>query len=192
MVFTLNTKITLRIPKRTDISAVPVAGDSAHISAMKSNDDDHMNKFELEVMMEVDDNHASNGEDGLARCAHKQAAGMLEVYEEDGQQLPGDGDYQSDGDENELTKAMGGKKHMRKVVRDTNYTFCPIPHRLSILRMMCKHFCQHPILPEWHGEACNPGQIHHDAVLESYYHCKANNLCEVWAYLWVNWYTTEK
>jgi len=81
---------------------------------------------------------------------------------------------------------------VRKVVRDTNYTFCPLPHRLSILRMMCKHFCQHPILPERHGEARNPGQIHRDAVLESYYHCKANNLREVWAYLWVNWYTTEK
>jgi len=62
-----------------------------------------MNKLELEVMMEADDDHATDGEDGLARCARKQAAGMLEVYEEDGQRLPGDGDYQSDGDENELT-----------------------------------------------------------------------------------------
>ena len=57
---------------------------------------------------------------------------------------------------------------------------------------MCKHFCQHPMLPERHGQTRTPSQIHRDAVLEAYYHCRANNLREVWAYLWVNWYTKEK
>jgi len=89
-------------------------------------------------------------------------------------------------------KAMGGEKCMRKVEKDTNYMFCPLPHRLPIIRLVCKHFCQHPILPERHGQACTPSQIHHDTVLEAYYHCKANNLCEVWGYLWTNWYTMDK
>jgi hypothetical protein len=253
-VFTPNIKITLRAPNATN-SAVPVTDDSAQVSATKSNGGGGADNLELEVMMEADDDHASDGEDGLARCARKQAAGMLEEHEEDGQRLPGDEDYQSSEDEDKLTsndidiihnaerlarqqdkvasdsedesddddtsdksseedderdgdfiprlrlkgkdkpkevKATGGTKRARKVKKDTNYMFCPLPHRLSILRLMCKHFCQHPILPERHGQARTPKQIHHDAVLETYYHCKANNLHEVWVYLWTNWYTMEK
>jgi hypothetical protein len=257
-VFTPNIKLTLRVPKVTNIT-VPVAGDSSQVSGMKEGNGDGADNLELEVMMEADDDNASDAEEGLACCARKQAAGMLEEYEEDGQRLPGDEDYQREGEEDELTdddidiihdaerlaqqqdeaasdpedesdddessdgssdessaedddrdgdfiprlrlkgkdkpkavKTTGGKKRARKVEKDTSYTFCPLPHRLSILRLMCKHFCQHPILPERHGQARTAKQIHRDAVLETYYHCKANNLCEVWAYLWTNWYTTEK
>jgi len=190
-VFTPSTKLTLRIPKCTNSSAVSAVGDSAQVSVRKSNSDDGRDNVELEVMVEADNKHASNGEDGLACCACKQAAGVLEMYEEDGQQLPGDEHYQSKGDEDELTsedidimhdaeqfadqqdevvsdpeeesnnddtsnesseeddendvdfvpqlklkgkgkskvfKAMGGKKRARKVERDANYTFCPLPH----------------------------------------------------------------
>ena len=89
-------------------------------------------------------------------------------------------------------RAVGDEQRTQKVKKDANYMFCPLSHHLSILRIMCKHFCQHPILPECHGQMQTPKQIHHDAVLETYYHCKANNLHEVWAYLWTNWYASSK
>ena len=89
-------------------------------------------------------------------------------------------------------KATGGNKCVPKVKQDANYTFCPLSHRLSILCLISKHFCQHSILPERHGQCRSPEQIHHDAVLETYYHCRANNLREVWAYLWTNWYAPSK
>ena len=42
--------------------------------------------------------------------------------------------------------ATGGKKRAQKVKKDLNYTFCPLSHRLSTLRLISKHFCQHPML----------------------------------------------
>jgi len=146
-----------------------------------------MDNLELEVTVEADDKHASDGKDGLARCTCKQAAGMLEEYEEDAQWPPRDEGYQCEWDKDELTsndidivhdaewlaqqqdevgsdledetddntsdgssevddehdadfiprlklkvkdkfKAMGGEKRMRKVEKDANYMFCPLPH----------------------------------------------------------------
>ena len=72
------------------------------------------------------------------------------------------------------------------------YEFCPLPHRLSILRLLAKHFCQHPMLPERHGQSRTSQQIHRDAVYEAYLHCRNNKLREVWAYLWTNWYAPDK
>jgi hypothetical protein len=68
-----------------------------------ANGDGAADKLEIMVLMEDDDDHSSVGEDGLARCACKQAAGMLEEYKEDGQQLPGDEDYEVKEDEDGLT-----------------------------------------------------------------------------------------
>jgi len=89
-------------------------------------------------------------------------------------------------------KATRGKQRAQKVQKDANYIFCPSSHRNSIQLLVCKHFCQHSILPERHGQPRIPQQIYRDAVLETYYHCKANNLREVWAYLWTNWYAPGK
>ncbi|KAI0671341.1 hypothetical protein C8Q78DRAFT_991023 [Trametes maxima] len=69
-----------------------------------------------------------------------------------------------------------------------SYQFCPPPHRLPILRLFAKHASQHPLLPERHGEARTAEQIYRDVVNEMYTHCSRNNLSEVWAYLWNNWY----
>jgi len=66
-------------------------------------DNPGMDDLELEVTVEVDDDHASDGKDGLARCACKQAAGTLEEYEEDAQWPPRDEGYQREWDEDELT-----------------------------------------------------------------------------------------
>jgi len=80
-------------------------------------------------------------------------------------------------------------KHKKKYL---SYQFCPLPHRRAILRLLAKHFCLHPLLPERHGQTRNSEQIYRDSVYEMYLHCKNNHLHEVWAYLWTNWYTPDK
>lgn len=86
-------------------------------------------------------------------------------------------------------KAKGKAKGKEDVNTDqANYEFCPLAHRLPILRLFAKHFCQHTLLPERHGRYRSKHDIRHDAVLEMYTHCVNNNLREVWAYLWMNWY----
>lgn len=77
-------------------------------------------------------------------------------------------------------------------VKDPNYVFCPLPHRLPILRLFAKHASQHTLLPERHGQPRSAEEIYRDAVEEMYRHCKANNLCEVWAYVWNSWYSPSK
>ncbi|EIW59064.1 uncharacterized protein TRAVEDRAFT_19598 [Trametes versicolor FP-101664 SS1] len=80
------------------------------------------------------------------------------------------------------TSETGGRS------RASDYQFCPACHRLPILRLFTKHACQHPLLPERHGIRRSAEDIYRDAVEEMYRHCKANNLSEVWAYLWNSWY----
>lgn len=82
-----------------------------------------------------------------------------------------------------------GRKQKKKTL---SYEFCPLPHRHPILRLLTKHFCLHPLLPECHGQTRNSEQIYRDSVYEAYLHCKNNHLREVWAYLWTNWYTPNK
>jgi hypothetical protein len=51
--------------------AIPATGDSARVSATKGNgEDEHL---EINVLVEADDENSSDGEDGLARCARRQA-----------------------------------------------------------------------------------------------------------------------
>jgi hypothetical protein len=75
---------------------------------------------------------------------------------------------------------------------DKKYQFCPPPHRLSILRLFAKHHSQHSMLPERHGKARSPQEIHCDAVTEMYFHCTRNQLTEVWVYMWNSWYSPNK
>ena len=77
-------------------------------------------------------------------------------------------------------------------VNKATYQFCPLPHRLTILRLFAKHASQHTLLPERHGVPRSAEEIWRDAVEEMYRHCKANNLCEVWAYLWNSWYRRDR
>ena len=82
----------------------------------------------------------------------------------------------------------GGRQKRRNLA----YEFCPLPHRPSILHLLMKHFCQHPLLPERHGQHRTAELIHSDSVHEAYLYCKNNQLREVWAYLWTSWYTPGK
>ena len=36
--------------------------------------------------------------------------------------------------------------------KNLSYEFCPLPHWPSILHLLTKHFCLHPLLPEHHGQ----------------------------------------
>ena len=239
-VITPNVMLTLTLPNSTK-TVVPAADNNTSVTNGHSNSGD----LEIDVIIEDDKDDLSDGEDGLARCVRKQAAGTLEEYKEDGQRLPGDGGHgtlveeddfsdeeidiireaeelaqasdseddddvsgdssdeedEGDGDFVPITKgkgipkafkATGGKKHAPKFQKDANYAFCPLAHRLSIINLVSKHFCQHPILREHHGQRRTPAQIWRDAVLEAYYHCRNNNLREVWGYLWTNWYAEGK
>ena len=55
------------------------------VSAMNGNPGEGTDKLEIEVLMDVDDNHSSVGENGLGCCAHGQGAGLLKEYKEDSQ-----------------------------------------------------------------------------------------------------------
>ena len=83
------------------------------------------------------------------------------------------------------TRKSKPKKHI-------SYEFCPPAHRLPILRLLSKHFCSHPLLPERHGQPRSSCEIYRDSVREMYLQCKNNQLREVWAYMWVNWYCPSK
>jgi hypothetical protein len=70
--------------------------------------------------------------------------------------------------------------------RNTRRTFCPPENRLPILDMMETHYCAHPLIPGYSHPS--PAGIKYWAVKEMYEYCHSNDLREVWAYLWENWY----
>ncbi|KAG1874931.1 hypothetical protein F4604DRAFT_2008937 [Suillus subluteus] len=56
----------------------------------------------------------------------------------------------------------------------------------KVIALIKHHFCAHPLIPGYsHPSAVG---IHQWAVKQMYTFCKENNLREVWAYLWENWY----
>ncbi|KAG0694190.1 hypothetical protein DFH29DRAFT_985319 [Suillus ampliporus] len=65
-------------------------------------------------------------------------------------------------------------------------TFCPSELREHVIEMMEQHFCAHPLIPGYsHPSAAG---IRQWAVRQMYTFCKDRDLCELWAYLWENWY----
>ncbi|KAI9317366.1 hypothetical protein BDR26DRAFT_885765 [Obelidium mucronatum] len=76
--------------------------------------------------------------------------------------------------------------------KDPNYTFCPLAHRPLIIKLLCKHFCRHSLLPERDGFFVDSRGIWEASVREIYNHCVVNNLREVWAYLWNEWYRWDR
>jgi hypothetical protein len=57
---------------------------------------------------------------------------------------------------------------------------------------MRRHFCQHPLLPERDGTTRTAREIRDQAVHEIYKYCEIRGLCEVWGYLWTNWYAPDR
>lgn len=65
-------------------------------------------------------------------------------------------------------------------------TFCPSEFREHVIEMMERHFCAHPLIPGYsHPSAAG---IRQWAVRQIYTFCREHDLCELWAYLWENWY----
>jgi len=65
-------------------------------------------------------------------------------------------------------------------------TFCPLEHHDTIVKMMERHFCAHPLIPGY--SAPTPEGIKSWAVKQIYEYCVHYNLPNLWAYLWENWY----
>ena len=65
-------------------------------------------------------------------------------------------------------------------------TFCPVQHRTTVIEMMERHFCAHPLIPGY--SAPNPEGIRAWAVKQIYEFCVDEDLPNLWAYLWENWY----
>ena len=65
-------------------------------------------------------------------------------------------------------------------------TFCLEKYHEHIINMMEKHYCTHPLIPGY--AYTSPEGIRKWAVQQIYNFCVLNNLQEVWAYLWENWY----
>jgi len=65
-------------------------------------------------------------------------------------------------------------------------SFCPLEHQESIIAIMERHYCAHPLIP---GQ-CAPNRegICYWAVRQMYDYCFKHGLRACWAYLWENWY----
>ncbi|KIJ53287.1 hypothetical protein M422DRAFT_242432 [Sphaerobolus stellatus SS14] len=105
--------------------------------------------------------------------------------EEEDKDLDGDPE-DLDGLVHKITEETG--EHMK----DTSNVFCPALHHLPILCLFAKPHALHPNLLEQHTLSCTATEIHTDAILKMYTHCKRNNLLEVWAYMWNCWYCPPK
>jgi hypothetical protein len=66
------------------------------------------------------------------------------------------------------------------------HIFCPEKYREPIINMMEKHYCAHPLIPSYAHPS--PEGIKKWAVQQIYNFCVLNNVQEVWAYHWENWY----
>ena len=66
------------------------------------------------------------------------------------------------------------------------HTFCPLEHCDTIVKMMERHFCAHPLIPRY--SAPTPEGIKSWAVKQIYEYCVHYDLPNLWAYLWENWY----
>jgi hypothetical protein len=70
--------------------------------------------------------------------------------------------------------------------RRNRRTFCPSDYREPILKMIERHYCAHPLIPGY--AAPSDTAIRRWAVQQMYGFCSKNDLPEVWAYMWENWY----
>lgn len=115
----------------------------------------------------------SENTDGLARLTLKIPPRTQPVPLQTPEQTPSPEDEEDDEEGD-----MGTERNKR--------TFCPTEFRESILGMMEKHYCAHPLIPGY--SEGTPGAIHRWATKQMYQFCEKYDLPEVWAYLWENWY----
>jgi MULE transposase domain len=117
-----------------------------------------------------------------------------EEEDEETEDNPDDDDYTERARKpRKLRKKRKARKCQAKKNRNANgkktkseRTFCPAEYREEIVALVERHLCAHPLIPDNHGG--NPKAIHYWATKKIYQYCVDNELVEVWAYLWVNWY----
>jgi hypothetical protein len=68
--------------------------------------------------------------------------------------------------------------------------FCPLELKQPILDLLARHGMAHPLIPGYARPT--PEAIRSWAVKRMYQFCVNNELPEVWAYLWENWYRAER
>jgi len=112
-----------------------------------------------------------------------------------------DGDEEVDGDLYDQVSRLGEEKDSEDGPDwmfdedetrspDAQYIFCPAEHRRQILHMFTKHFCQHPVFPDCKKDGkWSAAEIRNNAVWDMYRFCQQHGLCEVWGYMWANWYS---
>ncbi|KAG8832114.1 hypothetical protein FRC17_002022 [Serendipita sp. 399] len=83
-----------------------------------------------------------------------------------------------DGDEEEAAVDEEESKDERQ--------FCPEPFRKPLLAMIHRHANAHPLIPGDHAPTAEG--VREWAVRKAYNFCRDNELPELWAYLWENWY----
>jgi hypothetical protein len=69
-------------------------------------------------------------------------------------------------------------------------TFCPSELRETIVDMMERHYCAHPLIPGYSHPSARG--IREWAVKQIYDFCIEHDLREAWAYLWENWYRMDR
>ncbi|KAF8838873.1 hypothetical protein BDN67DRAFT_991114 [Paxillus ammoniavirescens] len=79
-----------------------------------------------------------------------------------------------------------GAKMKEEKFSNEKRTFCPDEFREAIVNMMEEHLCAHPLIPGY-SHPSRAG-IREWAVKQMHQFCTQNDLQEVWAYLWENWY----
>jgi len=70
------------------------------------------------------------------------------------------------------------------------HTFCPLELCCSVVDLMERHLCAHPLIPGY--SAPTPEGIKAWAVKQMYEFCHEQDLPNLWAYLWQNWYCSRR
>jgi hypothetical protein len=89
-----------------------------------------------------------------------------------------------------VSGALNGESDLINETAAGPRQFCPERYRDAILELIEKHFCAHPLIPGYCPP--NPTDIRKWAVRHMYHYCQDNDLQEVWAYLWENWYRPDR
>ncbi|KAF7354458.1 SWIM-type domain-containing protein [Mycena venus] len=122
----------------------------------------------------------------LARAINARATGTAAPKATKGRKAAVKTDDAAASSSEDEAAASSGEDEEGKEETKTRRTFCPASYRESIINMMERHYCAHPLLP---GSAHpSPEGIKRWAVTQMYKFCVEHGLREVWAYLWENWY----
>ncbi|KAF8237974.1 hypothetical protein L208DRAFT_1388413 [Tricholoma matsutake] len=81
-----------------------------------------------------------------------------------------------------------------KITKSNLPPFCPLEHHSIIVKKFRIHLHQHPQIPlnDENNSCLTVKDIHYHAAKEMYNFCFQNDLGQVWAYLWNQWYNPKQ